>query len=205
MVRFTMNKDVIFHFVYVCAMRDAVLQGAYEGKRKWLSTNETVDTENRVKMYIDHILEIGFATQDEHDEEFMKVAFDICNIINQKIPTDEKSHFSFGNAQKLINMCSKYFYLICYKAECLRENFKFCHCPMDSVLLEHVWKEIKKQSKMKACEFKKSWGKEDWKSSEGSNLQLPDRYNLFQENIRYLAAKKSVLPIEYDYLAWEDK
>ena len=198
------NNNVLFHFVYVCAMRDAVLQKAYEGEKKWLSTKETIEAENRVKIYIDHILEIGFTTQDEHDQEFVKVATDVCNIINQKISRDgREGHFSFGNAQKLINIICKYFYVICYKDLNLKENFRFCHCPMDGILLEHVWKETKKQNKMKAHEFKESWGKEEWKSNDGNNFELPDRYNLFQESIRYLAAKKGVWPIEYDYLVWE--
>lgn len=200
------NANVLFHFVYVCAMRDAVLQKAYAGEKKWLWTTETICAENRIKEYIDHILEVGFQDQDEHDNEFMNVVLDVCNIINEKIMMDNREgHFSFGNAQKLINIICKYFYVICYRDTALKENFKCCHCPMDSILLDHVWEKIKKQVDIKGKEFRKSWGKEEVKNVDGNNYELPERYRLFQEKIRDLAGEKNVFPIEYDFLIWENE
>ncbi len=197
------NDDNLFHFVYVCAMRDAVLQKAYVGEKKWLWTTETIQAENSVRKYIDHLLEIGFQSQKEHDGYFMNVVLEVCNIINEKITVDKKEgHFSFGNAQKLINITCKYFYITCYKYTDLRNNFKYCHCPMDSILLDYVWKIIKNNQNMTSFEFKKSWGNEELKNDGDCNFELPDRYMLFQESIRYLASQKNIFPIEYDFLVW---
>lgn len=52
----------------------------------------------------------------------------------------ETSHygFTFGNAQKLVNMAAKYFHLACYNDKGLRKNFRYCHCPVDNQMIHVV-------------------------------------------------------------------
>ncbi|HJC49252.1 MAG TPA: hypothetical protein H9754_01505 [Candidatus Anaerostipes avistercoris] len=205
MEKFDDNK--LFQFVYVSAMRDAVLQKAYEGEKKWLTTEETLEARNKVKEYIDYILEVGFKNQEEHDKKFIETASGVCDVINKKIETNGRNgQFTFGNAQKLINIVCKYFYIISYKDSYVREKFKYCHCPMDSILLENVWSkkkdEIKEQSNMNVNDFKSSWGKENWKINDKENYEVPDRYSIFQDNVRALAQNEGIFPIEYDYKIW---
>ncbi len=76
----------------------------------------------------------------------------------------------------------------------------------DSILLENVWKEkqkeIKKHNNISANDFKSSWGKENWKIDDEENYEVPDRYSIFQDNVRVLAQNEGIFPIEYDYKIW---
>ena len=67
-------------------------------------------------------------------------------VINKKIETNGRSgQFTFGNAQKLINIVCKYFYIISYKDSSVREKFKYCHCPMIVFYLKMFGKKNKKR------------------------------------------------------------
>ena len=57
--------------------------------------------------------------QEDYDKEFLRLAIDICNKINK---VENSKEFTFGNAQKLINMMCKYFYILVYNDESLRKH-----------------------------------------------------------------------------------
>lgn len=203
----------ILEFVYVLAMREATLQLAYEGEKKWLTKVKNDDgTPNKEVEAFVNVLEehanavMGgetFDTQEQYNSSFYKVAEDICNKINAN-KRDEKDTFSFGNAQKLINMTMKYLYIMCYKDSEKRELFRFCHCPMDSILLKHVWKQRnelsdKTMKRMKGYKvFLASWGSEDFNDNDDS------RYKTFQAAIKELNGNDQYA-LEYDYKIWITK
>ena len=74
----------------------------------------------------------------ETPKMFKDVALELFKAVN-------KDNFTFGNAQKVINMTAKYLYIICYADSAFRDRFKYCHCPMDRVMLNIVWKRYKEK------------------------------------------------------------
>lgn len=188
-------QEEIFEFVYKMAFQDAVRQKAYEGKKKDLY--EILEARDIVKKYVGYIIEKKHhVTQEEHDRIFRDTALKLCRAIN-------KDDFTFGNAQKLINMTAKYLYITCYANSVFRDRFKYCHCPMDRVMLNVVWKKYREKYGVNARReklnegvaegnFLKSWGKENWEDGE-----IPRRYINFQKAVQELAGE--LYPIEYDY------
>lgn len=218
----------VFNFIYVAAMRDAVLQKAYEGEKKELYKLSTFDgLYECIRKFTDKVLTGGFKEQDEYNNEFLETTKQICVTINEKLENKKmpnSSWFAFGNAQKLLNIMLKYFYIICYEERWNRDYFRFCHCPMDQEMLEKVWEACKSCKQKKPCRrcsqrdicqyvlrtipemqcfetkgsFTESWGQEDFKNDGG----YPDRYLSFQAAVKVLAEKDKLYPIEYDYRVW---
>lgn len=194
-----------FAFIYGCALRDAVLQKAFTGKRAWII--DVAKARKSVKAYIDRILNGDFpedGDKDAHDKLFLETAKAVCQALNsyEKKP-DGAGSFSFGNAQKLINMTVKHVYLHTYTISRLatpsfRDRFRHCHCPMDSIMLKKV-RDLKKDGLSSG--FLKPWGKEDFKGGES----MPDRYCEFQTAIRDMISTSGgdIFPIEFDFAVWK--
>lgn len=203
--------DKIFDFIYGCALHDAVLQRAFIGKKAWIG--ELKGPKKELRKYIEKVMNKEFENQDDHDNFFIKTANSICIEINKEKPTDAKDVFSFGNAQKLINMAAKHVYSFCFYDQGLREAFRYCHCPLDSIMVNEVWDRYGKRFEKKARKerlhdrsfFCKSWGNE---GQEGNTqpvfFEAPDRYKLFQDAIKELTGEE-LYPLEFDYLVWKEK
>lgn len=197
----------ILEFVYVLAMREATLQLAYEGEKKWLTKvknddgTPNKDVEAFVNVLEEHVNAVmggeTFDTQEKYNSSFYKVAEDICNKINA-CKQNEKVTFSFGNAQKLINMTMKYLYIMCYKNSENRELFRFCHCPMDGILLKHVW------DQRKLSNLPGNWKRPDFLASWGKEKDSHERYDAFQIAIKKLKDPDQYA-LEYDYKIWITK
>lgn len=209
------SKQQVFDFIFVMAMRDAVMQKAYNGEKAWLwdlSRPESVYVRNEIWKFIDdQILKGKFdhqEKQEEYDKEFLRLAIDICNKINK---AENPKNFTFGNAQKLINMTCKYFYILTYNNENLRKYFACCHCPMDQNLLKKVWEdrsnwiddiELKAHKK---SDFMISWSKLEFKEDE-DRKRLPDQYRAFQDAVRKIVDNNDrgiINSIEYDFVSWQ--
>ena len=124
----------VFDFLYGCSMHDAILQQAFKGKKEWIG--KVAEAKPFLREYIDCIVGNKFSSQEEHDKTFIRVADSICKEINKNKAFDAEDVFSFGNAQKLINIAAKHTYNVCYWKPDLRENFRWCHCPLDSIMLQ---------------------------------------------------------------------
>lgn len=197
--------DKIFRFIYIEAMRDAVLQLSFKGDKKWLTeSDELFDSlMGEIELLIDKVISGEFISKDEYNEWFLSTAINICKCINKKTINNE---FTFGNAQKLINIMLKYFYILSYKNDSLKERFKFCHCPMDRQLLMKVWSKRAELDDImlgKYEDFLKSWGNEDFEKDENDKKIYPRRYLLFQQAVCHLSEKKNMSPLEYDYYEWK--
>ena len=211
--------DHVFNFIYGCALHDAVLQKAFNGERTWIA--DVMEAKETVKKYIQSIVKGDFKDADSmtkarHEDFFLQTAREVCNQINNSSLKPTKASvgkFTFGNAQKLINMTVKHVYAHTYSI-CLlnhasiRDCFQHCHCPMDSIMLGKVWKEYKNvfnQSKRKIDlgdneYFCQSWGNEDFHLNE----EQPCRYKKFQKAIKTIIDEKqgNIFSIEYDYIFW---
>lgn len=210
-----------FMFIYGCALHDAILQKSFEGKKDWIG--KLSNPPKILRDYIDKVLGGDFKNGDEktkqaHDIAFLETAIKLCDEINLSKPSYAEDDFSFGNAQKLINIAIKHVYTHTYTLDLIgskniREYFRFCHCPMDAIMLSHVWKTYKEvfsqkeraQNLTSGKDFLKSWGNEDFDVSNGEKV-FPERYIQYQKAIKNIVIKKglSVFPIEYDYIAWKN-
>ncbi len=177
-------QEMIFDFIYVMAIRDAVMQKAYVGERKWMwdKSENMQDIKECLKKHLNLVLTGTYSKQEDFDTDFCEFAKQLCNLINEK---GHGSDFKFGNAQKLINMMDKYFYITIFNDSAKREFFKYCHCPMDGQMIKKVLKK----------EF--SWGSLEF-DNDG---KIPEQYVRFQDEVRNLAGK-DWFPIEYDYKYW---
>lgn len=196
-------NEMIYDFIYTAAMRDATLQLSYSGEKKWLTQSKKfLISGNALKGLVDGVINGKFEEQEEYDKRMLDVSKKICDKINRAAGNKE---FTFGNAQKLINIIMKYFYICTYNNDTMKKSFRFCHCPMDSQLLNDVWKNRKLLAKPemlgKQKEFVKSWGKEDFDIENGTKV-FPERYKRFQEAINELAKAKGLTRLEYDYVIW---
>lgn len=192
----------IFRFIYVGAMRDAVVQLAYKGKKKWLLGSDVQNVlKNKIEPLINNVLNDTYSSQQNYDEDFLNTAISICEYINNIAKNNE---FTFGNAQKFINIMLKYFYITSYKDDVAKEKFRFCHCPMDHQLLINLWNNRNNLEKEillgKRDFFLKSWSNEDFEINEDGKKKYPRRYILFQQAVRNIA--KDMNPLEYDYTVW---
>ncbi len=204
--------NMVFEFIFGCAMRDAILQQAFKGKKDWVGKDKQAKI--HLRKYIDKLFENEFKTQQDHDDYFLKTANAICKSINNHKTKEATDSFSFGNAQKLINMTAKYLYIMCYSSPELRNRFRFCHCPLDSIMLKTVWKQygerngsaIRRQELNINTVFCASWGDEDL-NENGVQLEIksfPARYAAFQKAVKELIGENNIYSIEYDYLYWNN-
>lgn len=196
--------DMIFKFVYITAIRDAVIQKAYNGEKKWTEKEEIIDNlKDIIEPLVDNVIHNNFKTQKEYDDDFLDITIKICEYMNcQK----ECNKFKFGNAQKLVNMMLKYFYINNYKDTSKKEGFRFCHCPLDGKMLEIVWSKCReideKNTYGKREWFLKSWGNEEFDVDDNGNRVYPERYIAFQQAVNFFAKKSKMSPIEFDYCEW---
>lgn len=203
-----MLTNRVFEFVFGCAMHDAILQQAFKGKKDWV--RKVTSAQSPLREYIDKIFKNEFKTQQDHDLCFLKTVNAICKSINENKPGDATDAFSFGNAQKLINMTAKHFYSICYFEPKKREKFQFCHCPLDSIMVNEVWRIYRKEKGVTSrkndlnTDFCKSWGDEGLDGGKQPELDdFPDRYKRFQKAVKVLIGDSDIYPIEFDYLIWK--
>lgn len=198
--------DMIFRFVYTEVIKDAVMRNAYDGKKVWMWDKENIEELAAPLMdYIDTLMKGKFKNQKQHDRKFCKVAKDLCDVFNKK---SEESNFTFGNAQKLINMTAKYFYIACFYDLQKRESFRFCHCPVDTDMLALIWGEkpfFEDRTAVADCynktAFTESWSNMNWVKNEAGEDKMPQRYIDYQKAVRNLV-KGQEIPLEVDYRLW---
>ena len=188
-------NDKIFDFIYREAFGDATRRTTCASQSESFLKNEEAKT--IVHNYIDSIL-------NNRKIKAVDVAQDVVRTIG--------GSFTFGNAQKLVNMTAKYFYLLVYRDQGLRFCFDQCDCPMDLSMKQTVIKAYKRfldQNNQKhrgntLLTIKKD-GKDtinwDWVAwSKLTTKEDIEIYNNFQSIVRFLAGREKISPIEYDYI-----
>ncbi|MCR5324858.1 MAG: hypothetical protein K6E85_16500 [Lachnospiraceae bacterium] len=183
-------NDKVFKFAFDMAFRDATLRMAFprksgEQNSDFQKRKEVVRDKDKpiVKNYIDSIFDNGNNEPPDPTEY----------IINS---CDKENDFTFGNAQKLVNMTAKYMFIASYANEEMRERFRNCHCPMDSVML----KKIRRKSLKDA-----GWNSElSWSRLKCDDIKVPAEYESFQKNVRNIAIEEGILPLEVDFLYWDE-
>ncbi len=181
----------IFNFAYTMAFRDATMRNAFP--RKLDESDDSLHTrkdeikahsEELVRNYIDAL--IDFDVERPNPEEFI---IDLCDGYN----TDRG--FTFGNAQKLMNMTAKYMFLGTFRDDAEKAKFKKCHCPMDGVMIR----------KVKELLHPDGWDLSiPWSKMKYDGRDVPKVYADFQRYIKQIADEDSLIPLEVDFLYWDE-
>ena len=185
----------IFTFAYGAGLNDATAQKAYPGdNKKFLRENE--EAKNIVRAYIDRVL-------NGENPDFYAAAERLTDSFNDW--EKQKGYpiiFSFGNAQKLINITVKFMYLTAYaNYRAMRIRFQNCHCPLDRQMGVRIKREIRKTAKAEHPDsIREIIERGSWKRFDGtwSRISRQD-YEDYQALVRYLAAKENLIPLEYDF------
>ena len=207
------TDEKIFEFAYRMALDDAVGQAAYmsSGKNSKTKLRDCHDARKVVEDYIMGIFD------ESYQPDFTTTAHAVVEAFRKYSTEKGDGKFTFGNAQKLINMTAKYMFMSTYGRPELRERFLQCHCPMDSIVLKKVAEEAGRARmqgetggallKFATTYVKERPRKHDWiplESIKWSRLtEERGCYQCFQDAVRELARRKGVLPIEYDFFTWE--
>ncbi len=119
-------NDERVKFCYLLAFKDATLRGAYKRQDERESLKK--DVMQSMKKYVKN------ADPLEDVDAFISAVYDE----NRK----KYTAFSYGNAQKAVNMFLKYLYCATiFNAEA-EAAFKNCHCPVDSVIIDKMIEQI---------------------------------------------------------------
>lgn len=194
-------QNNIFDFVYIMALRDATMRKAYEGNTKHLFRKD--EPKLLVEDYAKKVLAGVFINQKEADDSTYETIQNLASGFSEK-------EFTFGNAQKLLNMTMKYLYISAYgdtaKEQDYRDRFQFCHCPMDGSMIKTVYQNkedntirdiLSRGRKGRGLYSDTAWSKisADAKNSHNTLAAYED----FQMAIRSLAKRKKRIPLEIDY------
>lgn len=149
----SLDEDCIINSVVDKAFFDATNQGAFntlihkDDKRK-----EILD---QVKKSVKDLLykEIIKYTEKK-GESFNKWHSDTCKKIIEVYNKDFSDEFTYGNAQKMVNMALKYLYLLSGIANygkindklqnilnAVKADSKYLHVPIDSYIIDEIWRE----------------------------------------------------------------
>ncbi len=193
--------DKIFEFAFKMAFRDATLRRAFPrlkdeqiedveyekskclkdvkyNKRKEKCRNAS---KSLVKDYIVKIFDTNNPIPDA-----LKTIEEVCK-------NTESYMFTFGNAQKLVNMTAKYMFISTFEDEKKREGFRKCHCPMDRIIISKLSEELKREY---PCI---KWDKVSWSTISQDNHSI---YDAFQEFINR-KSKTEGMPLEIDFMFWD--
>lgn len=200
--------DKIFDFIYEMAMRDATMQMAYKvnkGENK-SAPKKCKGAKAIVRDYIDSLL-------NDTADNFYEVEDKFEKTINEELGNPQPPKFTFGNCQKVINMTVKYLYIATYANKELRKNFKNCHCPMDSIMIDAAIGKLKEKIKEGKLEYDGTkcesvndflevindkyalniekpnitYLRNSWSNIKKEGKTVPPQYALFQEAVKYLA------------------
>ncbi len=198
------------------ALRDATLQGAFLGRTEDIlkdknGSKKAKKTKDLVRKFAIDLTGMNVVVDDDY------VYTLISNVVKNAPSSIDKNgnavSFTYGNAQKLINMTAKYLYIRNYSNPQLAASFKHCHCPLDNQIVKKLKSDAKRGSDLDKS-IKKLYSAVN--NSEQTKtwrqyLDLPwssctkERYQFFQKAIRETIEKKynnEITPLEYDYVMW---
>ena len=133
-------EDLVFDFIYEESINDAIRRTAAASSKSIIMKIEKV--KKAVREYANHIID-GIDKENNPELEISKKCFMQCidsifgAIEEYKNEKKVDCCFTFGNAQKLVNMTMKRLY-IRYYGTSKANGFKYCFCPMDRRMRDKV-------------------------------------------------------------------
>lgn len=186
-------QNRMFKFAYTMAFRDATLRTAFQRNDGELD-DEYRERKEKIKTGAYDIVKSYI------NEIFLEHYPNPVNTIELLCDKFEIYGFTFGNAQKLVNMTAKYMYLTTYDDVSKKSYFKECHCPMDTIMIKIVSGNVK-NLKLENISYKY----ESWSRINRADQKSIKSYYDFQDNVKKLCdeEKDGCYPLEYDYLYYE--
>lgn len=184
-------KKELYEFAYSEAVDDSTRR-SFSGKTTVENIRKNESAKEAICSYVTKGIKKGVDLSD----------FLVC--CDTVLDSIDDPDFSFGNAQKLINMTVKHLFISCYLDKTYRNSFKSFDCAMDRLMIHKVWMKYKtvfpndketrifvlKGIRTSDCS-KIAWS--DLDKSEGIDIYLK-----YQNMIRNLAKKEGVSPIEWE-------
>lgn len=200
----------IYDFCFDIALHDATLQAAYmDTLDSLISIYEYLKSET--KDYINCIMNTNKSIDSIITSEV------ICKIYNsEKLKSfnserDGRQQFKYGNIQKLVNMTAKYMYISSYNNIHMKNRFKNCDCPIDSIISKKIYDKCVEENLK--FQDKEHFPKEYTNTKKNirsffyylsfSKLSESD-YLFCQEMLRDYCELKKISPLEFDYKYWKE-
>lgn len=195
------------------AYRDATNQGAYNALFKEELADEKLDEKSEVarKEAAGFLLDEIQGLNDVSDFERWHAR--VCREIEKRygeVKHNGNSFFTYGNAQKWVNMTMKYLWLLG-----LLDNTVDCeklHIPIDSFIIDTIWSEHcvklplkcgkkRERNYTKPSDHVIGWSQWDDKMYEDFRSTLPEKYSLCWENDAWIerAEKRKERDLEDQY------
>lgn len=152
------QSDTILNVAIDKAYNDATMQGAYNALKKKNSDNVALASVKSCirKSIINELFENK--SQVDYSIWHNKICLYLKEQFNEVTLVDGTPVFTYGNAQKWVNMTMKYLYILAeifheYAHKCdfdqhfnrIQELYKDLHVPVDSYIIEAVWNDSKQR------------------------------------------------------------
>lgn len=210
------KPERIIDFAIKKAYKDATMQGAYNALKKNINKDSS-DGTSILKKEINLLVQEDYLMDYDswHSDDENGVCKKLVDVYDKvKCPdSNNENAFSYGNAQKWINMTIKYLHMLlelfgkyypecnfCQKYKKLNDLYSYFHAPVDSYIIESIWEDeeirlpliednlLKEGKRGKYCSEKVlAWSK--WDKNE---------YDNFKNDLH----KKVGCPIEWEHNAW---
>ena len=156
------KTDKILDVAIDKAYNDATMQGAYNALNKSGETPDLSSIKNEMHKRIKKLLSPNPYFNDYSDWHKKICSYLTGAYENVKLDKTDDHAFTYGNAQKWVNMTMKYLYILAeifheyvdkYAHECdfdqhfnrIQELYKDLHVPVDSYIIEAVWDDSKQR------------------------------------------------------------
>ena len=183
------------------AYEDATNEGAYNtlfkktieaGKLKQLKSASERAKNDSAEFLFSQIQKLS-ALASNYEEWHKNTCEELCKKYSEVCLNENEPFFTYGNAQKWVNMTMKYLWLLDRLPEGL--TAKSLHVPIDSFILEKLREENVDEIRRDGDTYK-------YKGKSWSQLDDYDVYLDIQAKIGQIAGK--AFPIEWEGPAWMD-
>lgn len=205
------KTDTILNAAIDKAYNDATMQGAYNALKK--ENTEQIDI-RVIKNYFNEQLVILFDKNLNYNDWHS----DMCNYLVEAFTGvvlekhQDQNAFTYGNAQKWVNMTMKYLYILSevfhnYNEKCefdkyyetIQNMYKDFQVPVDSYIIESLWNESKIALPIAT---KKDFRKEEYKDSRTIPWSKWDDTDYKNFHDTFIKTKEDVAPLEWEHKAW---
>lgn len=195
-------NDYCTKMVIIKAYSDATNEGAYNTlfKKEIPNIDELKKSSDEAKKKSAKLLLDRLKTLEK------TIAFDnwhnnLCRAIvdnYSKVKIEKQEFFTYGNAQKWVNMTLKYLWLLGILPDCIKEEN--LHIPVDSFIIDALWKNKDITLPLKSGNKKQR----DSSYSQPSNYVNP--WSQWEYGKDYKPFRNSIQETNYNYnLSWENK
>ncbi len=188
------NHNDLIQNIIKKAYNDATMMGAYNTFiSKELYDESYLAYCNATKLIIEEIynVKVNRSTQESFDKWYKKTCGKIIGCYDGV--NSNKSIFTYGNAQKWLNMVLKYLWLLGALPNDIKEER--LHAPIDSYILQKLWN-------LKADGVTCSADTFYYKGNSWSKISDYDDYFDLQKVIRVMAKQGGKTVIEQENEAW---